>query len=240
MFEPVKIGFGGYMTGFYNALVPTTRGMHEYIARGIGKSIVWAPARMIDSAEEMLAAWVRNDTDSAPTQPPKLPVMIVAVADDYTPTARDFTRQIAESNPVRIAGDVKERVFGLRTIAGDIRAQVVIFADDEPTAHSLASQFALYLDAKRRFPSKHTFAGIEKNWPVVIESPDLPAVNVKTEIKNIKILAVDLTLKATIPLFDAPKDGDQNDGLGVPGTNDPAGYPVLAVAANIIEEEPKL
>lgn len=40
------------------------------------------------------------------------------------------------------------------------------------------------------------------------------------------ILALDLTLKVEVPLFDAPKPGDPNDGKGIPGTDDPAGYPL--------------
>ncbi|TCV72461.1 hypothetical protein EDE11_1527 [Methylomonas methanica] len=38
---------------------------------------------------------------------------------------------------------------------------------------------------------------------------------------------MDITLKAQIPIYDAPKVGEPNDGKGVPGTDDPAGYPVV-------------
>jgi hypothetical protein len=229
MFEPVKVGFGEYMTAFYASLVPTTQAMNEYVARGIAKSISWAPGRMIDAAEEMLAAWQRNDTDSTDTKPAKLPAIIVCVDKSYTPTGRDYTRQVANSEWVIIPGDDKERAFGLRAIAGDIRAQVCIFAADEPTARSIAAQFCLFIDAipNRRFPAKYAFAGIEEEWPVQIESPDSPFMNIRTGSDNVTVLAGDLTLKAEIPLFDAPKEGDPNDGQGVPGTDDPAGYPVV-------------
>jgi hypothetical protein len=230
MFEPVKIGFGEFMTEFYNSLVPTTKAMEEFIARGVGKSIAWAPGRMIDAAEDMLASWVRNDTDSAPTKPAKLPVVIVAFAKDYTPTGRDFTRQVAEPLPVIIPDDEKERVFNLRTLAGDIRAQVAVFAADEPTARSIASQFALFLDvpSNRRYSARYSFAGVDHYFPVQIESPEALFVNIQSGAKNVSILAGDITLKAEIPLFSAPKDGDPNDGKGIPETDDPAGYPVLA------------
>ncbi len=227
MFEPVKVGFGHYMSGFYNTLVPTTKSMPEFLGRGFGKSVQWAASSSIDAAEEMLASWQRNDTDDTDTKPAKLPVIICAVARDYTPTGRDFTRQIADSMPVIIPGDDKERVFGLRTIAGDIRCQIVIFAADEPTSKSIASQFCLYLDAvpNRRFHADWTFAGVTTQWPVQIESVDMPVVNSPTGLKNVVIMAIDLTLKAEIPLYDAPKVGDaNNDGLGIPGTDDPAGY----------------
>jgi hypothetical protein len=234
VFNPVKIGFGEFMTAFYGSLVPTTRAMHEYCVRGVAKSIQWAPGRMVDKAEEMLDSWRRNDTDSAPTQPAELPVMVVAIADDYTPTGRDFTRQVSESLSVMLPDDTKERVFGLRTIAADLRAQIVIFAADEPTARSIASQFALFLDvpANRRYTATYPFAGFDHEFPVQIESPDAPAINVPVDgVKNVKILALDITLKAEVPLFDAPKDGDPNDGQGTPGTDDPAGYPVVTELA---------
>jgi hypothetical protein len=227
MLEPIKIGLGGYMAAFYASLVPTTKAMPEFIARGLAKSIIWAPTGMIDKAEEMLSSWQRNDTDSAATMPAKLPVIIVAIARDYVPTGRDFTRQLADSIPVMIPDDIKERDFGLRTIAGDIRAQIAIFAADEPTAHSIASQFCLFLDGatNRRFHANFTFAGVTDGWPVQIEAPDSPVISVQTEVNNVVIMAVDLTLKATIPLFDAPKVGNpNNDGLGVPETIDPSGY----------------
>jgi hypothetical protein len=229
MFEPVKIGFGEFMTEFYNSLVPTTKAMEEFTARGVGKSIAWAPGRMIDAAEDMLASWQRNDTDSSATRPAKLPVIIVAVAKDYTPTGREFTRQITDPEWMMIPEDIKERAFKIRTIAGDIRAQIAIFAADEPSARSIASQFTLFLDAgaNRRFSSRWNFAGTETEWPVQIESPDAPAINVQHAAKNLTILALDLTLKAEIPLFQAPKDGEPNDGKGIPGTADPAGYPVV-------------
>ncbi|MBT9495717.1 MAG: hypothetical protein IV103_00140, partial [Zoogloea sp.] len=69
MLKPVRIGFGGFMGLFYASFVPTTPALQQFTTRGLKKSILWAPARMIDAAEEMLAAWQKNDTDSATTAP---------------------------------------------------------------------------------------------------------------------------------------------------------------------------
>lgn len=230
MLEPVKDAFGQFMGRFYSEIVPTTKPLTPYIARGLSKAIVWAPSRMVDSAEEMLAAWQRNDTDSATTRPADMPVMIVSMARDYTPTGRDYTRQIADAELVMVPGDEKERAFGLRAIAGDVRAQIAIFAQDEPTARSLAAQFLLFLDAapNRRFTARYTFAGEQMDWPVQVESTDSPAMSIGTEAKNLTILAIDLTLKATIPLFSAPAPGQPNDSKGTPGSaSDPAGHPLV-------------
>jgi hypothetical protein len=230
MLKPVRIGFGGFMGAFYASLVPTTPALQQFTTRGLKKSILWAPARMVDAAEEMLAAWQKNDTDSATTMPPEMPVILVAMAKDYMPTGRDFTRQLADSIPVMLPGDAKERLFGLRVAAGDIRAQVAIFAHDTGTASSIASQFLLYLDTVhgRRFPATFTHAGVTTEWPVQVESPDVPASSIPTDAKNLTMLIVDLTLKASIPLYDGPADDAPNDGQGTAGdASDPSGYPVV-------------
>lgn len=228
MLEPIKVGLGEFMGRFYAGLSPTTKPMYEYLGRGLGKSIQWAPTRMIDSAEEMLAAWQRNDTDSAPTKPYKFPVIIVAMARDYIPTGRDFARQIADSESVMLPGDDKERHFRLKTISADIRAQVAIFASEEPTARSLASQFCLFLDAtgNRRFRARYDNPMAEsEDWPVVVETQDVPFISARGDAKNMVILVADITLKATIPLYSAPSVTDENNDLsGIPGTNDPSGY----------------
>lgn len=228
MFEPVKVGFSEYMIRFFNTIVPTTQPMQEYTAREVGKAIVWCPTRMIDQATDMLAAWQRNDTDNTVTAPYKLPVMIIAFGNDYMNTGRDYTRQLGESNKVVLPNDTKERIFGLRTIASDLTCQVAIFAGDEPTAKSLAAQFVGFLDTigNHSFNAKFTFAGLEQLWPVQIESPEAPASAIDSESKNVKIMAIRLNLKASVPLFDHPKDNEPNDGKGTDGNpNDPHGYP---------------
>jgi len=229
MFEPVKAGFGQYMARFYGELIATTRSLEEYVARGVGKSIMWAPARMVDAAEDMLSQYARANLEDGPTKPFALPIMFVAMAKDYVPSGRDFTRQLADKVDIVLPGDPKNRNFRLRSVAADIRAQVVIAAMDEPTARSLAAQFILHLDSTdgRRFKAPFTFAGETLDWPVVIESPDVQALQVPNETKNLTMLAIDVTLRATVPVIDAPKPGDANDGQGVPGTEDPAGYPVV-------------
>ncbi len=230
MLKPVRIGFGGFMGSFYASLVPTTPALQRFVDRGLKKAIMWAPSRMVDSAEEMLSAWQKNDTNSAPTTPPEMPVILVAMAKDYMAAGRDFTRQVADSFPVVIPGDDKERVFGLRVAAGDIRAQIAIFAHDSGTATSIASQFLLYLDTVhgRRFAARFSHAGVETDWPVQVETPDVPFSNIQTNNNNITILVGDITLRASIPFYDAPKAGQPSDGQGTPGDSaDPAGYPVV-------------
>ncbi len=230
MYHSVKKSFGEYMGAFYTSLYPTTKGMHEFVERGLSKSIIWAPSRMIDAVEDMLSSWQKNNTDGTSTHPADLPVIIAAMAADYTPTSRDYTRQVSEQAVVIFPGDDKERAFKAQVIAGDIRTQIAVFAHDEPTARSIVSQFALYIDnmANRRFYANHVFAGQDLKWPVQLETPEIFGQKISTDIKNLTIIALDITLKASIPLFDAPKEGEPNDGKGIVGdVDDPAGYPLV-------------
>lgn len=240
MFEPVKDGFGRYMGRFYSDLIPTTRPLEEFVVRSAGKAIMWAPARMVDAAEEMLKLYARDDIEPGATKPFSMPIMFVAMAKDFMPSGRDYTRQLGDKVDVALPGDDKDRNFKLRTVAGDIRAQVVIAAMDEPTARSLAAQFTLHLDSTegRRFTAMYSFAGEVLSWPVQIESADVQAIAVPTDAKNLTMLAIDLMLRATVPLIDAPKPGDANDGQGVPGTPDPAGYPVVKLIVGTQFEKP--
>ena len=240
MFEPVKAGLGRYMGRFYADLIATTRPLEEFVARGVGKSVMWAPARMVDAAEEMLKLYARDDIEPGPTKPFALPIMFVAMAKDYSPSGRDYTRQLADRVDIALPGDAKKRHFKLRSVAADIRAQVVIAAMDEPSARSLAAQFILHLDTTegRRFKAPFVFAGQTLDWPVVIETPDVQAIAVPSEAKNLTMLAIDLTLRASVPLIDAPKPGDANDGQGVPGTDDPAGYPLVRMISGIEFSDP--
>jgi hypothetical protein len=184
---------------------------------------------MVDAAEDMLGLLMRSEIHDQPTRPPELPAILVAIAKDYTPTGRDYTRQVADRQMVVIPTDPKERMFGLRAVAGDVRAQIAIFATDEPSARSLASQFLLFVDAtpNRRFAARYCFAGQDMDWPVQVETPEVPATSIQNDARNLTILALDLILRAQIPLFDAPGAGEVNDGKGTPGTSDPAGYPTV-------------
>ncbi|SEN72056.1 hypothetical protein [Nitrosomonas marina] len=241
MIEPVKKAFGIYLEGFYDNIVPTTKSLQEYVSRGHATSIGWAKDRLVDDAEAIIESYYKNDTQNGPTQPPQLPVIIAAMDKNYTPSGRDYTRQVtADDNLwVILPDDIKKRAFDVKVMAGDIRAQLAIFSHTSDTARSIAAQFLMYADSplRRRFNASYKFAGhVMDGWPVQIETPNMPASNINTDSKNMTILAIDITLHASIPLFGAPKDGDPNDGKGIPGTDDPAGHPVVVEVVNKRED----
>ena len=233
---PVKEAFSAYMVRWYGGLYADTNAIHEYASRGVEKSIIWVPGRMVDAAEEMLAAYRRNDNEGLPGHRSKLPVVMVGMAKDYAPTPGDRGRQTPGRQLIKIEDDEPGNpasIYGYRQAMGDVRAQVVIFAADEPSARSLATQFGLFIAEfdNRRFKAAFTWGQYTVQMPVTLETPDVAFMEIATDTKNLTILAVDLNLTATIPYFDAPRPGEQNDGTD----RNPPGYPWV-IEVNSVDE----
>lgn len=227
MFDPVKAAWGEYMQRFFAQVVPTNRQLERFVASPVGEVIWIAPGRMVDQAEEMLAKYRKKEVKKSATDAYQAPVMITGFARDYTPTGRDYTRQIADMEYIQFPEDPKERVFGIRVSAGDLRVQTCIFSQDEPSARSLAAQFCLFIDSVegRRFKAKYSFAGFESEWPVQLDSPDTAAMLIPTGEKNMTILAIDLTLHCAVPFFYAPKSAEEADEKGsLDDPSDPPGF----------------
>lgn len=241
MYESVKAGFGEFMFGYFKQLIPTTDKLQEFCGRAFKKAVIMAPTRMIDQQEEMLLKYFRKDDtgELVPTYPHKLPIIFVAFAKDTTATGRDYTRQIADAQYITLPEDPLNRCYKVKTSAIDIRAQVVFNAYDEPSCRSLAGQFLLYLDEtpSRRFTADYFFGNIRSRWPVQIESPDSPAMNIPSDSKNLTTLAVDLTLKCTTPLFFAPTDNEANDGQNEDGNK--AGYRLVQSVPHVEQWNPR-
>jgi hypothetical protein len=228
---PLEIGFGKYMGDFYAQLVADTPAMTEYVSRGLAKSIAWVPGRMVDDVKAMLDEWRKNDNErtngkpgGAPGLTSFLPVMLVGMAKDFNPAPPDWGLPVGSAMDVMNPDDPEQRMFKVRTSMNDYRAQVVIIAPEGHTAHSLAMQFNLWANGPggRRFKHWHEHAGQLHDFPAVLEQIDLGAIDAKAEQTNLTILIVDLTIRATIPLFQAPKADEPNDGKAAP-----AGYPVV-------------
>lgn len=231
--DPIKAAFGRYLEAFHAMLIADTPAMAEYAARPFSKSAVWAPGRMVDQVEDMLASWRKNDTSQAARATPFLPIMIAAMSKDFMPAQPDYTRQAADPVDVMIPGDPKARVFKMRAVISEVRVQIAVAAADEPTAKSIAMQLQLYASAmeRRRFYSSFPLAGLDTPWPVSVEMPEVSAINMPNEQKNLTILTVDFNLRATVPLLSHPKPGDADgDGQGEGTAQDPDGYLVVQQA----------
>ncbi|WP_227461615.1 hypothetical protein [Cupriavidus pauculus] len=219
---PLEEALGAYMGRYYTELVADTPAMEEYIARGLRKSIVWVPGRMIDSVQDMLNEYRKNANEDGPGLSSKLPVVFVCLSKDFQPALPDFGVAAAAPLSFRSPADEHGRIYKVRASINEYRAQLAFIAPEGGSAGSLALQFHLYANANRRFHHGHHFAGQTHNFPAVLENIDIGAVSVPTDQKNLTILVADMTVRATIPMFQAPKPGEPNDGKPAP-----SGYPVV-------------
>lgn len=224
--DPIKAAFGVYMHDWFtNALVGDTRGVAEFLSRPFGEACSWAPGRMIDSAEEMLDAYRKNDTSQAQQPKTRLPAVICAMDKSFIPAPPEYGRGLGDAIDVMLPGDELERVFRMRAAVADVRTQIAIFAADEPTAKSLAMQLHLFMSAisNRVFYSTYKLAGIDDSWPCQLELPDLMAMAQPTDVKNMTVLVIDVQARCVVPFLKAPKASEVNDGQGSGNTDDPFG-----------------
>lgn len=214
--DPIKIAFGQYLQGFHLQLIADTRALAEFAARDFSKAAVWAPGRMIDQVEDMLASWRKNDTSQAAQPTTALPIIIACMAKDFVPAPPEFGRGLGDAVDVMLPDDPKERTFRMRAVVADIRTQVAIVAADDATARSIALQLHAYTSAigNRVFQSTYRLAGMDDQWPVMLENPDLMAMATPTDVKNLTMLVLDIPLRATVPLLTVPRATEPNDGLG--------------------------
>lgn len=229
--ESLKEGFGRYMAGFHASLYPDTAAVLEFMQRDFSKAVVMVPGRMVDDVEAMLASWRKSNTSGTAQATPFLPLVMIAIAKDYTAASPDWApRQLGDAQQVMIPGDALERVLDLQTTTREVRAQVVIAAADAPTASSIAMQFHAWCSKleNRRFPASYELAGVLTPWPVVLDTPDIVTISLSPEDqKNITCLAADLVLRPTVPIAKGPRPGEPNDGKGAGTFKDPHGQPVV-------------
>lgn len=222
--SPLELGLGAYLGGFYASLYADTQSMVEYAARGLSKSIVWVPGRMVDDVEHMIAEWRKNENNPGPGLSSMLPVIFVALAKDFQPVMPEMGVATTRTD-FAFPDDPLGRSYKVLTSTNDYRAQIAIVAPEGATAHSLAMQLHVWASqgpTGRRFTCNFEFAGFTTPWPAMLETIDIAAVSAPVEQKNLTILVADLTIRATIPIFSSPKAGEPNDGKATP-----AGYPVV-------------
>jgi hypothetical protein len=231
MINPVKIAFGKLVTQWQKQLFPDGKQVKEFSLRASEKAIAFADSRMVDDAQAMLDLWQKNKTDNAPSSSARLPVVLIAIARDFT-SGNQYHNQIKDSLPVVLAADPKERVFNLRTLGLSLRVQMAFIADNDTTARALVAQWHNYINSpsRRNMNAIYQFAGFSMPWGVSFEIPQNYASNIAIDANNICILTVDMTLNATVPMYENPQDDEPNDGKGTDGNlNDPHGYPVVLV-----------
>ena len=217
--DPVQHGFAQYLQRWHAMLIADTPALRAYAARPFSQALVWAPGRMVDHIEALL-----EPPDAAQPQAP-LPIVIACMARDFVPAPPAFGRGLADPVDVMIPGDPKQRCFKMRAVFADIRAQIAIIAADAPTARSLAMQLHLFVSSfgNRDFAYDVELAGMADRWPCAIAAPDLIATDQDDLATDHTVLALDIRLRASVPLLMAPASTEPNDGRGGTNADDPFG-----------------
>src|SRR5690606_13594464 len=136
---PVKDAFGRYLKRWFDELYADTSGVREFMARPFDQAVVMAPARMVDAAEDMLASYQKNNTTGVPGANAKFPVVIVAMAKDYTPSGAETGAKQVSRRLISLSDEPDASVYGYRQAMGDVRVQVVIMAAETMSAQSLSA-----------------------------------------------------------------------------------------------------
>lgn len=215
-----QIAFGDYLIRWFSGLYGEMPGVKAFKARAPAEALKWAPSRMIDEAEKMLEQY-RQNTNGPKGKSSLFPVVIVAPDDDFIGTGADWGGAHTERTELQIWEGGSW--YGHNLVMHDRRFQVVIAANEGDTAKALAAQLSAFIKkvSNRYFNATYTFGQYQVPGPIQMETNRIDWMAVKTDAKNMKILAADITVKCQVPHFDAPGEGEPNDG----STNNPPGYP---------------
>jgi hypothetical protein len=217
LLTPVKAAFAVWMKSFYDQFQPDTQQNQEWAARGFATACVWAPGRMVDQVEKMLSTWARNDNSTAGnSQTGFLPVLFMAAAHEWIETPGEGGRPVVDPMAFSFDDDGERRSFRLRLMSVDLRVQVAVVSHEPNSPMSMIGQLALYLNRNETLKAAYSFGGFTSHWPAKIIMIDRMAIPVPTGEQR-TILTLDLTLRATIPLFEGPRQGEPTDGRTPPG-----------------------
>lgn len=205
---PVKAAMGTWLGEFFAGFRPDTPANAEWGARSRVQAMAWAPGRMVDAADQMLSSWKTNDNTATGQagQSAFLPVLFAAIANEYTESPAEAGRHLTDDLPFSFPGDIQNRSFTVSLLSIDVRAQIVVAANDPATAMSMLAQLSKFAMQRQRFTAGYTFRGFTTQWPVTIVQTDRLAVPSPVG-DNIVMLALDLVLRASIPQFDGPAEG---------------------------------
>lgn len=225
-FDQIKIGFAQYLQRWRDGLYADyadTKAVQSFMAKPFSQAVKVAASRMVDDAEAMLTAYQKNKNgeDGKTTL---FPVLLFAMDENFVGTGADW----GGDQTGRTLQQIEEggSWYGYKHVMQDRRLQVVIIASEGGSAQSLAAQLSSFIKepSNRYFDAVYQFGQYKVPMPQTLESVRVDWMEVKQDgVKNIKILVADLTLKCSIPFFDAPAAGAPNDG----SDKVPPGYPSI-------------
>lgn len=240
--DPMCIAVGQYLCRFMFSLKPLTVSLKEFKKRineeDVGRSVIYAPARLIDKVEESLDLYLANDPGMGQaSRSAKFPVVLYGFSKDLMPTGRDYTLDIVEPVPIILPDDPKQRVFHLSQVTNDVEYQIIFFANDVQTCMAMATQFNMFVQRieNHRMNSVYHFAGQALEFPIQLDNFKIGFSNVTPEgIKNLTVYRTEgLILKVTIPIFDYPLNSSpDSDQQGDDTYDNPSGYRTVTSIEN--------
>ncbi len=225
LLTPVKAAIGRWIADFHGQFIGDTPANVAWAKQPTALAFAWAPARMVDQVEPMLSEWRRNDNTGRPGSSAKCPALIVCVSNDYTETPGEAGRPLTDEMPIAFPYDPLKRSFRARLMSVDLRGQVVVIAPDALSSMSIIGQLCLWAIARRTFKAPFPFAGFSSMWPVQLVGAD--RIGITNPVgEHLSVLALDLTIRAAIPLFRGPRGAEYADG------NEPPGFAVVREVHN--------
>lgn len=236
-FDQIKIGFAHYLKRWRDGVYPDyadTKAVKAFMDKPLSDAVKWTAGRMVDDAQAMLEAYQKNE-NGPKGQTTLFPVLLLAMDDTLMGTGADW----GGDQTGRTMQQIEEggSWYGHKQMMADRRLQMVIIASEGGSAQSLAAQLSSFIKepSNRYFNAVYQFGQYNVPVPQTLESVRIDWSDVKPDgLKNIKILVADLTLKCTIPFFDAPAVGAPNDG----SDKVPPGYPTVAVVEHANTNSP--
>ena len=231
MIAAVKSGFYAHVGRYFDGLIENTRGIVSLKNRGRAGGVVVVNGPLVESVQAVMDAWqARTDPNSLTTKPHELPCIFIGFSSGFTPTGRDWGRQISDSVDIQLPGDEKGRWFKAKLSMIDLTAQIIFAAADSETAISLAAQFSLFIElfGNDAFACLFDFAGGKFGIDSRIENTASAfAPRTDTGVSHENVLVCELTIKAFIPIFNHHLGDDPSDGKGGGVAGDPNGYPIV-------------
>lgn len=219
LLTPVKGAIGRWVAGFHAQAYADTPAMAGWSARPAPDACKWAEGRMVDDVEAMLSS-VRNNANVPAVKSTNAfsPILLVALATEYTETPSDQGPMTPERLPVVLPNDPLNRVIELDLMSIDLRCQLAMIAAEQPTVMSMCAQLGRWAQRNYRLSATHVFDafGLATDWPVRVVPVDRMAIHTPIG-EHLKVMTLDVTIRAVLPMFRGPGAGDATDGESPPG-----------------------
>lgn len=197
----LRTGFEHLALEFRQGIVGNYPALEEFKGRSVARSIVVAPNRMIDLANEIMQQVYKGRPDgSKPPIDVTLPLMAFAFDRNMELYRPEFGQRVMRKNII-LPDDPEQRTFSLKVSRYLCRMQMVIYAADDSTCHELARQYVDFvLEKFRRVNLEYSYlGGIPLKLWCNLSDKDIFPISADSGIKNISAIAVDTTWKVPVP-----------------------------------------